>query len=160
VHGFEEKGIEVFDHGSGANLGASIASAYEDKAPWFGYYWGPTAVLGNYPMTKVDIGKVDPAQHAFNQVEGQDPSKLGVSGFPAAPVVNAMTAEFATRAPEAADFVKKFSIPNEVISAFLAWKEKNNASADEAAAYVLTNHTDLVMEMVNDSARQKLKALL
>jgi glycine betaine/proline transport system substrate-binding protein len=56
--------------------------------------------------------------------------------------------------------VKKFSIPNDVISGFLAWKEKNNASADEAAAYVLTNHTDLVMEMVNDSARQKLKALL
>ncbi len=160
VHGLEAKGIEVFDHGSGANLAASIASAYEDKAPWFGYYWGPTAVLGNYPMTKVNIGDINPAQHAINQVEGQDPSKIGVSGFPAAPVVNAMTAEFAERAPDAAEFVKNFSIPNDVISSFLAWKESNNASADEAAAYVLTTYTDLMMGMVNDEARAKLKALL
>ncbi len=59
VHQLEANGIEVFDHGSGANLGASIASAFADDAPWFGYYWGPTAVLGKYEMTKVDIGDVD-----------------------------------------------------------------------------------------------------
>lgn len=159
VHDMAGNGIEKFDHGSGANLAASIAAAFEDKAPWFGYYWGPTAVLGKYPMTRVDIGDVDSAQHALNQIEGQDPGKLGVSGFPAAPVLNAMTSSFTEREPAAAEFVKNFSIPNNVISEMLAWKEDNNASADEAAAYILTNNTDLVMGMVNDSAREKLKAL-
>ena len=67
VHQLEANGIEVFDHGSGANLGASIASAFADDAPWFGYYWGPTAVLGKYEMTKVDIGDVDAEQHSINQ---------------------------------------------------------------------------------------------
>ena len=38
-----------------------------DNEPWFGYYWGPTAVLGKYKMTKVDIGPVDPKQHKINQ---------------------------------------------------------------------------------------------
>ena len=71
-----------------------------------------------------------------------------------------MTADFAKRAPDAAEFVENFSIPNDVISSFLAWKEANNASADEAAAYVLTNHTDLVMGMVNDKARAKLESVL
>ena len=159
VHDLEGNGIEVFNHGSGANLAASIAAAFEDQEPWFGYYWGPTAVLGKYPMTRVDIGDVDPAQHALNQVEDQDPSKIGASGFPAANVVNAMTADFAKRAPDAADFMRNFSLPNDVISGFLAWKEENNASADETAAYVLTTHTDLIMGMVNDDARAKLSKL-
>ncbi len=158
-HNLVGKGIEKFDHGSGANLGASIAAAFEDKAPWFGYYWGPTAVLGKYPMTMVNIGAVDADQHALNQVEGQDPGKVGASGFPPAPVVNAMTSDFAKRAPEAAKFVKNFSIPNDLISGFLAWKEKNNASADETAAYVLSNNTDLFLGMTNASAQKKLKAL-
>ncbi len=52
------------------------------------------------------------------------------------------------------------SYPNDVMSKMLAWKEANNASADEAAAWVLTNYTDMVMGWVNDDARAKLQALL
>jgi len=156
VHQLEANGIEVFDHGSGANLGASIASAFADNEPWFGYYWGPTAVLGKYKMTKVDIGAVDADQHAINQNADADPAAIGVSGFPSAPVLNAITADFAAREPEVAAFIKNMSFPNDVVSAMLAWKEENNASADEAAAWVLTNHGDVVMSWVSADARKKL----
>ena len=110
VHQLEANGIEVFDHGSGANLGASIAAAFADNEPWFGYYWGPTAVLGKYKMTKVDIGPVDPKQHKINQKKDADPAKIGVSGFPSAPVLNAITAEFAKREPEVAAFIGKMQL--------------------------------------------------
>ena len=156
VHQLEANGVEVFDHGSGANLGASIASAFADKEPWFGYYWGPTAVLGKYKMTKVDIGAVDAEQHAINQNAEADPATLGVSGFPSAPVLNAITADLAAREPEVADFIRNMSFPNDVISSMLAWKEENNASADEAAAWILTNHGDMVMSWVNADAKKKL----
>ena len=159
VHDLEGNGIEVFDHGSGANLAASIAAAFEDQAPWFGYYWGPTAILGKYPMVKVDLGGVNPEQHRLNQVEGQDAGKIGVSDFPAAPVLTAMTADFANRAPAAAEFIKNSALPNDLISAMLAWKEENNASADETAAWVLTNHTDVVMSMVSGEAKANLEKL-
>ncbi|MGB1964817.1 MAG: glycine betaine ABC transporter substrate-binding protein, partial [Candidatus Puniceispirillales bacterium] len=160
VHQLEAKGVEVFDHGSGANLGASIASAFADDAPWFGYYWGPTAVLGKYEMTKVDIGDVDAEQHAINQNADSPENALGVSGFPSAPVVNAVTADLANREPEVFKFIQNMSYPNDVMSKMLAWKEANNASADEAAAWVLTNYTDMVMGWVNDDAKAKLEALL
>ena len=160
VHQLEANGVEVFDHGSGANLGASIASAFADNEPWFGYYWGPTAVLGKYKMTKVDIGAVDAAQHAVNQQADADPAKIGVSGFPSAPVLNAITADLASREPEVAAFIKNMSFPNDVISTMLAWKEENNASADEAAAWVLTNHTDMIMSWVSDNAKKKLSERL
>lgn len=39
-------------------------------------------------------------------------------------------------------------------------KEANNASADEAAAWVLSNHTDMVLGWVDADARKKLKALM
>ncbi|HSG03675.1 MAG TPA: glycine betaine ABC transporter substrate-binding protein [Marinobacterium sp.] len=159
-HDMEGKGVEVFDHGSGANLAASIAAAFEEKGPWFGYYWGPTAVLGKYPMVRVDLGGVNPEQHALNQVAEQDPAKVGVSDFPSAPVVNAITPALEGRAPEAAAFAKNLSFPNNVLSEMLAWQEENNASADEAAAWMLTTHTDLVMGMVNDDARAKLSKLM
>ena len=54
--GLIDAGIENFVHGSGETLAASIASAYENKEPWFGFYWGPTSVLGKYPMTLVEMG--------------------------------------------------------------------------------------------------------
>ena len=160
VHDMEGNGIEVFDHGSGANLAASIAAAFEDKAPWFGYYWGPTAVLGKYEMTRVDIGAVDAAQHKINQQENADPSQIGVSGFPSAPVKTAITAEFAAREPAVAEFVGNLELPNDVVSKMLFWKQENNASADEAAAWVLTNYADMIKGMVNDEARAKLDKLI
>jgi ABC-type proline/glycine betaine transport system substrate-binding protein len=42
----------------------------------------------------------------------------------------------------------------------LYWAEENGASADEVAAWVLTNHGDMVLSWVNDDARKKLEALL
>ena len=158
VHALEANGVEVFDHGSGANLGASIASAFADDAPWFGYYWGPTAVLGKYEMTRVDIGNINAEQHAINQKADSPASSLGVSGFPSAPVLNAVTADLAKREPAVFKFVQNMSFPNDVISKMLAWKEANNASADEAAAWVLSNHTDMVLGWVDADARKKLKA--
>jgi glycine betaine/proline transport system substrate-binding protein len=111
-------------------------------------------------MTKVDIGDVDMAQHAINAKEDSPENTLGVSGFPSAPVLNAVTADFANREPEAFKFIQNMSFPNDVMSKMLAWKEANNASADEAAAWFLTNYTDMVMSWVNAEAKVKLEALL
>jgi glycine betaine/proline transport system substrate-binding protein len=160
VHQLEANGIEVFDHGSGANLGASIAAAFDDEAPWFGYYWDPSAVFGRYELTRIDIGPVDPEQHAINATEGADTTEIGVSDYPPSSVMNVITADLEAREPEVAAFIKNMSFPNDVISAMLLWKDNNNASADEAAAWILSNHKDLILSWVNDSAKEKLEARL
>jgi len=61
--GAEAGGLERFQHGSGETLQTSIAAAYADKAPWFGYYWAPTAVLGKYPMVRVEVPAYDAEAH-------------------------------------------------------------------------------------------------
>lgn len=150
--------MEVFDHGSGETLATSIAAAYEDQEPWFGYYWGPTAVLGNYAMTKVEIGPIDTDAHTQNQ--NKDTANPGISDFPPAPVLTVATADLTAREPEVAELMGKVSFDVSVLSELLAWQEENSASAEEAAVYFLTNQPDVWSAWLNDEAREKLAAFV
>ncbi len=156
--GLEEAGFEIFNHGSGETLATSMASAYEDREPWIGYYWGPTALLGRYDMVKVDLGEVKPEVHARNQ--NPDAENPGVSGFPAAPVLTSVTTDFAEREPEIAALMSKVTFDVDVMNGLLAWKTETGASADETAAYFLQNHADIWSEWVSDAARDNLAGLL
>lgn len=154
----ESHGIEVFDHGSGETLATSMAAAYQDGEPWFGYYWGPTVPLGKFDMTRVDLGPVKPEVHARNQ--NPDTENPGVSDFPAAPVLTSVTADFQEREPEIAELMSKVTFPTDTMSAVLAWKDENNASAEEAAVHFLTTYTDLWRDWLSDEARERLAKVL
>ena len=156
--GLEDAGFEVFNHGSGETLQTSIAAAYENQEPWFGYYWGPTSVLGKYNMTKVAIGDIDTMVHSANQ--NKDNPSPGVSDFPPAPVLTVSTAELAAQKPDIAELMSKISFDVDLMSALLAWQEDNKASAEEAAVYFLTTESDTWSQWVNDSAREKLASLI
>lgn len=150
--------IEVFDHGSGETLGASIASAYEDEKPWFGYYWAPTAVLGKYPMVQVKIGDINIEAHEANA--NKDIDSPGVSDFPPAPVLTVATAELTEREPDIAKLMSTISFDIDILNSTLAWQEDNSASAEEAAVYFLSNNSDVWSGWVNDEAKEKLSALI
>jgi len=150
--------MEVFDHGSGETLGTSIAAAYEDETPWFGYYWAPTAVLGKYPMVQVKIGEIDTEVHAANG--NQDNASPAVSDFPPAPVLTVATDTLAEREPEVVELMSAISFDIDILNSTLAWQDENNASAEEAAVHFLSNHSDVWSTWVNDEAREKLSALI
>ncbi len=150
--------MEIFDHGSGETLATSIAAAYEDAEPWFGYYWAPTAVLGKYPLTQVRIGDVDADIHLGNQ--DKENANPGVSDFPPAPVLTVATASLADREPAIAELMGNVSFEISILNGLLAWQDNNGASAEEAAVYFLTNNSDIWSQWINDDAREKLAALI
>ena len=155
---FEENGMEVFNHGSGETLAASMASAYENEEPWFGYYWGPTAPLGRYNMVAVDMGPHDADIHACNQTpDCENPRK---SSYPAAPVLTVVTADFAARQPEVFELVSNISFTTQELSNLLAWQADNGASSEEAAVHYLTTSKDTWMDWVNATAAEKLSAII
>jgi len=155
---FDAAGIEVFDHGSGETLAASLAAAYEDKEPWFGYYWEPTAIMGRYDMTMVDIGPVDVDAHEGNlDPNVADPKP---SAYPPSLVYTVATTSFVEREPEVAAMMGKLSFPTDEMSALLAWKGDSNASTEEAAVYFLTNNKEIWADWLNDDARARLSKLL
>ena len=156
--GLLDSGIERFQHGSGETLATAIASAYEDKAPWFGYYWAPTSVLGKYPMAPVDMGSYDESTHLCNALE--DCATPGLSAYPTADVVTAVTTTFSDREPDVAAMLSKMSFTNAQMGEVLAWQESNNASYEEAAVYFLTSYKDVWASWLNDEARENLSALL
>ncbi|MGX9356546.1 ABC transporter substrate-binding protein [Roseobacteraceae bacterium S113] len=154
----EEGGLERFQHGSGETLQTSIAAAYDEKAPWFGYYWAPTAVLGKYPMVQVKVGDYDADAHACNgDVDCAEPT---FSAYPSSKVVTAASSALVEREPEVADLMSKLSFTNAQMGEVLAWRLDNNASYDEAAVYFLTNYKDVWGSWLNEEAQGKLAALL
>jgi len=154
----EGTGLERFQHGSGETLQTSIAAAYDEKKPWFGYYWAPTAVLGKYPMVQVKVGDYDAEAHSCNgDVDCADPK---FSAYPSSKVVTAASAAFMEREPEVAELMSKVSFTNAQMGEILAWRLDNNASYDEAAVYFLTNYKETWASWLSDDAKGKLAALL
>lgn len=151
-------GFEIFNHGSGETLATSMASAYENEEPWFGYYWAPTALLGKYDMVSVDLGDYDAEAFAADQnPENPNPKP---SSFPDAPVVTVVTSDFADREPGIAEFLSKVSFDVDDMNAVLAWKDENNASGEEAAVHYLTNYQDKWSGWLDDATREKLSQLV
>ena len=154
----EGSGLERFQHGSGETLQTSIAAAYADKAPWLGYYWAPTAVLGKYPMVRVEVPAYNADAHTCNG--DVDCATPGFSAYPAAKVVTAVSAAFMEREPEAAALLANVSFTNAQMGEVLAWRLDNNASNEEAAVYFLSSYKDVWADWLNDEAKGKLSALL
>lgn len=153
-----EAGFDVFQHGSGETLAGSIAAAYENREPWFGYYWAPTAILGKYPMVKVDLGPYD--AEAYDCALSPDCSGAGRSSYPVTPVKTVVTREFAETQPELAELMGNVSFTNAKMSEILAWQEDNNASAEEAAVWFLRTSPDIWGSWLNADGRQALGGLL
>lgn len=156
--GLESAGFEIFNHGSGETLATSMASAYENNEPWFGYYWAPTALLGKYDMVSVDMGPYTADIHAANQNAGNpSPAK---SAFPAAPVLTSVTTDFAEREPEVAEMLSKMTFDVGTMSSVIAWMDETTSSPEEGAVYFLANNSDAWAGWLNDAAREKLAAII
>jgi glycine betaine/proline transport system substrate-binding protein len=153
----EGHGIEVFNHGSGETLQTALVSAYESREPYFGYYWGPPAPLGQYDMVSVDLGPVDRDVHECNQ--DVDCNEVGKTSFPASPVFNVVTTDLAEREPEVFELMKNVTFKNAEMNSLLAWHSDNDASADEAVVHYLQNNEDEWMSWVSDSARANLEGM-
>ena len=156
--GLEAAGYEIFQHGSGETMATSMAAAYEDEAPWFGYYWSPTSILGKYPMVQVDLGTFDQAKHDCNSKE--DCADPQVNPYPASKVLTVVTTAFADSHPEVTDMLSKLSFTADQMNQLLAWQDENSASADETAAYFLTSNTDQWSAWLDDAARENLATIL
>lgn len=153
-----DSGMEIFNHGSGETLATSIAAAFEDEKPWFGYYWAPTKVLGKYQMTKVELGPVDAEIHARNQEKDRETPEI--SDFPPSPVWTVVTSEFKSEKPEVSAMLSKLTFGVDDMSAVLAWQDENGASAEEAAVNFLLNNKSTWSAWLNEDAKANLANIL
>ena len=156
----EDAGFDLVDPGSGAALAGSIAKAYENKQPWFGYYWAPTAVLGKYKMVKVDFGSGADVDEYISCTSKADCPNPKVTMYPPSPVHTVTTESFASKAPAAYTYLTKRSFSNADMNSFLAWMEDNQADGAFAAEHFMKDFESTWSQWVTPEAADNIKKAL
>ena len=83
-----------------------------------------------------------------------------VSGWAKGEVAVAVVTSLKTRAPDVAEFLSKMQVPNDDISAVLAWGDDNGATTDEVATYFLKNYEAIWTKWVPADVADKVRASL
>ena len=139
----EDHGFVIINPGSAAALDGSLAKAYERKLPWFGYYWAPTALLGNYEMVKVDFGSGVNEEHFKSCITHSDCLSPKPTMYPPSPVLTVTTVSFADTFPEAFKYLRKRSFGNKQMNQILAWILDNQADGLTASIYFFKNYKNI-----------------
>lgn len=156
----EEAGFELVDPGSGAGLDGSISKAFARNEGWFGYYWAPTAILGKYDMTMLNLGvehSVEEWERCTTVTDCEDPQPNAMS---ASQVFTIVTDDFAEKADVAMDYVKTRTWDNTTAGTVLAWMGDNQGTNEDGAYYFLENHADVWEAWVTPEVAAKIKDAL
>lgn len=156
----DEKGFVLVDPGSAAGLDGSIAKAFARGDGWLGYYWAPTAILGKYDMTRLDMQAPNDRAKWDSCMVKSDCADPTVMDWPTSDVFTAVTKAFAEKAGPAMDYVKARSWSNDTVNRMLSWMSDNQATNEDGAYYFLENNADLWGKWVSPEVAEKVKAAL
>lgn len=159
--GGEAAGFDLIDTGSAAGLDGSIASAYERKQGWVGYYWAPTALLGKYEMVKLEHGvalNMDEWKACTSNADCAEPKP---NDWPKDTVQTLIAKPFADAAPAPVmDYLNKRSWTNATVNGVMAWMTDNQATGEDGARHFLSENEALWIDWVSPEAAEKIKAAL
>ncbi|MCW2310799.1 ABC transporter substrate-binding protein [Rhodoferax antarcticus] len=154
------KGFLLVDTGSAAGLDGSIAKANERKQGWLGYYWAPTAILGKYPMVKLDAG-VPFDKNAFEtcntKADCDHPTK---TDWAKSEVFTVVTDKFKKTGSPALAYLNKRTWGNDTVNQLLSWMNENQATGADGARHFLKTQPELWTTWVSPEVAQKVKASL
>lgn len=158
---FEAHGFDLIDTGSAAGLDGSIARAYERQEPWIGYYWAPTALLGKYPMVKLDSGLPHDAAEWARCTSVADCADPKPNEWPVDEVVTLAAKSFAeTTDPAVIAYLGKRSWSNDTVNALIAWMTDTQATGEDGAKEFLRTHPEIWTQWVSPDVAEKVKSAL
>jgi len=150
--------FELFSPGSGENLKASFARAATRGQAIVGYYWGPTEVIGKFNLVRLEMPEHDPELFTcLTDANCEDPQ---LTGWAVGEVAVAVVSTLPEKAPDVAAFLEKMQVPNDDVSAFLAWGDDNGASPEEVALYFFENYEEVWTSWVPEEVAERLRAAL
>ncbi|WP_134681042.1 glycine betaine ABC transporter substrate-binding protein [Paracoccus ravus] len=158
--GAEEKGFDLIDSGSAAALDGSIARAFNREEGWLGYYWAPTAILGQYDMTRLALDAELDREKWDSCMVKSDCAEPEVMEWPVSDVFTAVTSEFAAKAGPAMSYVEARSWSNETVNTMLSWMVENQASNEDGAYHFLETYPEIWAAWVPAEISEKIKAAL
>ena len=151
---FEAYGLDeyynIFLPGSDPALSASMIGAYEKGEPWFGYYWEPTWVIGTVDMTRLEEPPYD--EEVWEATRG--------CAYPEAKIIIQAHAGLQDTAPEVVELLENWETTSALNNKILAYMQKYDADAEEAAIYFLQEYESTWTKWVPSDVAEKVKAAL
>ncbi|MDR3353981.1 MAG: ABC transporter substrate-binding protein [Synergistaceae bacterium] len=135
--------------GSEASLFASLVSAYNLGEPWVGYCYEPTWIVGMLDLVRLDDEPYDPALY-----------HEGKCAFPSQELKIVSGRGFAEKAPDLAEFFKKYRTGSAILSKALSYIEETKSSHEDAAVWFLKNNEYLLDEWLPAENAKKMKEYL
>lgn len=160
AHKAEEKGFKLVDTGSAAGLNSSIANAYAARKGWLGYYWAPTAILGKYPMVKLDDGVPHDSKAWYEcntQADCPDPKP---NAYPVSEVYTVVTKAFSEKNTVAISYLENRVWSNDIVGKFLAWQSDNQGTNEDTAYYFLEHYPDVWKGWISPDIAKKVEDAL
>lgn len=158
AYGLDEY-FNSFPPGTGVALASSMESAYLQGEPWFGYYWGPTWVLGKLDMVMLE--EPEYTEECWDQLMAnlEDPEQA--CAYPASVVHIGLSDAFAAAASDdILAFFENFELSSSLVSQALAYMKDNEALPEEAALHFLETHVDLWTQWVPQDVADRVQAAL
>jgi len=161
AYGGETAGFTLIDTGSAAGLDGAIAKAYERKKSFATYYWAPTALLGKYPMVKLEAGVASNAAEWKRCNTVADCADPKPNAWPVDTIVTLVAKPFSEKAgPDVMSYLEKRSWSNETIGKLMAWMTDNQASGEDGAKHFLKENKAIWTKWVSADAAKKIEAAL
>ena len=151
-----------FKAGTGVALAASLEGAYLRGEPWVGYYWGPTWVLGQLDLVKLEEPPF--SQECWQEFTAliETPSLATTAcAYPTSTAVLALGSRFKDDAPAGVRaFFENYRGTSGLLSEGLAHMHANDASAEAAARYLLRAHPDLLAQWLDEPTAARVGSAL
>jgi glycine betaine/proline transport system substrate-binding protein len=153
-----------FRPGTGGALAAAIESHILREEPIVFYYWGPTWVLGKVNDQVVALEEPAYDEEIWNQLAQMDQADISAetpaTAYPTVEVSIGVNTEFQEAAPGLIEFLGEYELDAATISTALAYMQDENASAEEAAEWWLSNNEDVWNAWVSDEVAERVSAAL
>ncbi|MBB4121785.1 glycine betaine ABC transporter substrate-binding protein [Martelella radicis] len=158
--GAADKGFDLVEAQSGSALDASVARAFADQQGWLGYYWAPTALLGEYDMVKLSFGVEFSKQEWDSCTIVADCADPKLNAYPVSAVYTLVDGEFVTEYPELMDYFNNRSWSNGTVSEVLAWMSANDAGNEAGARHFLSTYPDVWKAWLADDVAERVAGAL
>lgn len=149
-----EENYNLFSPGSGGAMKANIARRVEQGEPIVTYYWSPTDVVGKYNLVRLEMPPHEPEK--WNCIANPDCPDPEVTGYKPGIVKLVVLRELEQQAPDVVAYLRKQSLPNDVVNALLAWGDENRASSEEMAEQFFAEYQDVWREWLPGDVASKL----
>ncbi len=160
-----DKYYDVISPGSAGALKAALVSAQQRQAPVFGYYWEPTALMGEYQWYVLKEPAYSDSCWQELTKGANDSSYTPKEGcaYPNPTLDKLVWSGLKDKAPQAYDFLKKVQMGLHKVEDTMAWAEQNNIQDTtdmKVVAHYIRTYPDTVKSWLTDSQWQQVDQAL